>query len=214
MDEDREKEMQELRGKIADDLGYQQKNQGVWRHRGPLNYVPDRRFLILGGAGMLILMVLIALFSGSGDKLSTGDLGKILAGLDRLGQRLTLLEGVAERVELLEKQGKEMRRSFLEADRSGRDLAGRLDELAQRFDRLQERMASAEVRAKGLPSIQRKPTPLGKRRYHEVRSGENLYRIARQYGVSVHELCRLNDITPGQVIYPGQRLLVAPDGSE
>lgn len=214
MNEDRDKEMRDLRGKIADDLGYQQKNQDPQRHTRLLDVMPDRKFLILGGVGIFLLMVLIALLSGGGDRLPAGDLNKILVRLDRLEDRLIRLEGVADRVDLLEKQEKDLRQSIVETDRSGRGLTQRLDKLAGRFDSLQKRIASAEARANVLPSIQRKPASLAKRLYHEVRSGDSLYRIARQHGISVDELCRLNDITREQVIYPGQRLLVAPTSGQ
>ncbi|UCF58134.1 MAG: LysM peptidoglycan-binding domain-containing protein, partial [Deltaproteobacteria bacterium] len=39
--------------------------------------------------------------------------------------------------------------------------------------------------------------------------GETLYRIAKKYGITVDELCRLNDMAPSQVIKPGQKLLVS-----
>jgi RND family efflux transporter MFP subunit len=47
--------------------------------------------------------------------------------------------------------------------------------------------------------------------YHEVQSGESLYLIANKYGLSVDELCRLNNINPRQIIRPGQKLLVSPE---
>ena len=44
---------------------------------------------------------------------------------------------------------------------------------------------------------------------HLVRSGENLYRIALRYGVTVEELRRWNDLR-GDVIRSGQRLRLTP----
>lgn len=41
---------------------------------------------------------------------------------------------------------------------------------------------------------------------HVVRPGDTLYKIARDYGVSVDELLRWNHLSQGQTIYPGQRL--------
>jgi LysM repeat protein len=35
-----------------------------------------------------------------------------------------------------------------------------------------------------------------------------LYGIAQEYGLTVEELRQLNNLTKGQVIYPGQKLLV------
>ena len=41
---------------------------------------------------------------------------------------------------------------------------------------------------------------------HVVQRGENLYRIALHYGISVDALAKANDITNASVIYAGQTL--------
>ena len=43
---------------------------------------------------------------------------------------------------------------------------------------------------------------------HTVKSGDNLYRIAGNYGTTVAALCRLNNISSSSIIRPGQRLKV------
>jgi membrane-bound lytic murein transglycosylase D len=43
---------------------------------------------------------------------------------------------------------------------------------------------------------------------HVVRRGETLFKIAAAYGVSVTDLLGLNQLTPGSVLHPGQRLRV------
>jgi LysM repeat protein len=48
------------------------------------------------------------------------------------------------------------------------------------------------------------------RRYHEIRKGENLYRISLRYGLSLQELCHINGINPQDIIWPGQKLLITP----
>jgi ATP-dependent protease ClpP protease subunit len=51
-------------------------------------------------------------------------------------------------------------------------------------------------------------TPRGERAY-------DIYsRLLKDRIIFVGELCRLNSMTPNQVIYPGQRLLVAPEGTQ
>jgi LysM repeat protein len=39
--------------------------------------------------------------------------------------------------------------------------------------------------------------------------GENPYRIAMKYGLTVDKLRDINKMTPSQSIYPGQKLLVS-----
>ena len=212
MNENLDNEMKEFEEQMADDLDYTQKDENIRRRKSILNFNPRRKTLILGGAGILILIVLIALFSGGDNNLSTGDLSSIQGKLDQLENRLTHLEGIEARIASLEKQEKRLPQSM--ADRSGKPLTQRLDKLTHRIDQLEKTMASAPAKTEASHPIQKKPFPLDKGRYHEVRSGETLYRIARQYGITVAELCRLNNMTPGQIIHPGQKLLVAPEGRQ
>ena len=44
--------------------------------------------------------------------------------------------------------------------------------------------------------------------YHVVQSGDTLWGISKEYGVSVAELRKLNGLSEGQNIYPGQKLRV------
>ena len=43
-------------------------------------------------------------------------------------------------------------------------------------------------------------------RFQVVRRGDSLWAIARRHGMNVHTLARLNGLTPGQTLHPGQRL--------
>ena len=45
-------------------------------------------------------------------------------------------------------------------------------------------------------------------RYHTIKSGENLGRIASRYGTTVTKLCRMNNMTPKTTIYAGKRIRV------
>jgi LysM repeat protein len=49
--------------------------------------------------------------------------------------------------------------------------------------------------------------------YHEVLAGETLYRISLRYGITVDELQRLNNL-PDATIYPKQKLLIRPAGTQ
>ena len=102
------------------------------------------------------------------------------------------------------------------------------------MDELQNRMASRSAKIETPATDQRKPTApaekryypeapptitrmpfsLPKSRYHEVRPRDTLYSIAQRYSLSVDALCRLNNMTPRQVIHPGQELLVEPGGNQ
>jgi lipid-binding SYLF domain-containing protein len=69
---------------------------------------------------------------------------------------------------------------------------------------------SAELRteiAKAAYAAQMKSVPLAEE-YYVVRSGDTLSKIGKQYGLSVDELRRLNNMGKNDLIYLGQKLLV------
>jgi LysM repeat protein len=78
--------------------------------------------------------------------------------------------------------------------------------------RLVSNAGSAELRAalvKATQTGQKEASAKSNGQYHTVEPGDTLYKIAQEYGTSVDELCRLNQITPDQIIYPGQKIRVA-----
>jgi LysM repeat protein len=191
------------------------KDESIRGRIASLDFKAQRKTLILGGVGIVVLLIIvIALFSGCGSELSTEDLASIQARFGQLEKRLTRLEGMEDKIVFLERQEKEMQRSMVEAEKSERSLTQRLDKLSQKVDQLEKTMTPVPVKSEAPLTIQKIPLPQATERYHEVRSGDTLYWIAQQYGTSVEELCHLNHITPNQVIYPGQKLLVAPEGSQ
>jgi len=96
-------------------------------------------------------------------------------------------------------------------------LKTRLDQVEERLTQLEgteRKMAHLESQVKKLErSISKLNKPVAPRtkkgRYHEVRQGDSLFKIAQKHGITVEELCRLNKITSKAVIRPGQKLLVA-----
>ena len=63
---------------------------------------------------------------------------------------------------------------------------------------------------RAVSATSKKPSSPTKERYYIVRSGDTLYGIAKQHGISVDELCRLNTISKTDPIHPRQKLLVTP----
>jgi LysM repeat protein len=73
---------------------------------------------------------------------------------------------------------------------------------------------STATETKVLPDVNKRPIPQTKDRYHEVRRGETLYRIAKKYDISVEELCRLNDINSNKIIQPAEKLLISSEKNQ
>lgn len=209
-----ERERGDFMGEIADALGRRGEDKRITRHGKPRDWKARIITLMLGAAVMLFLVILFAPFYRRGRGLSPEDLVSIQARFSQLERRITHLEGMEDRIVFLERQDNELERYVAESGRTGAQFAQRLESLSERVGRLQKTIATVIVETKAPLTSQRKPFPPARGRYHEVRSGDTLYWIALQYGTSVEELCRLNHINPEQVIYPGQRLLVAPESHQ
>lgn len=55
---------------------------------------------------------------------------------------------------------------------------------------------------------QESPTPAPRAQYYEVKQGDNLFRIALNFGTTVEAITEANKITNSRLIYPGQILYV------
>jgi LysM repeat protein len=209
MNNDIDNEMEGFEEQIANNMKYNLEDEDVPRHKAFLDFTSQQKPLILGGIGVLLMIVLIALFFGGGDTLSKKDLTSFKARLDLLEKRLTRFDGVELRVASLEKKEKELEQSMAEADRSKKLLTQQYTTLNQRLDSLQKETPLVPAKSEALIAPQKKPPTLGKKRFHEVRSGDTLYGIANKYGISVKELCRLNNISQNKIIQPGQKLVVS-----
>jgi LysM repeat protein len=194
-------ELDSFRKEIADDLGYRRKSGASQRLRSPFPFKLKTNVLIVGGAGILLLLIiLVAAFSGNNKKPAADDLGAIQSRLNQLEKRIKHLEGM---------EGK-----LIETARTEGSLSQQLQNLSTRVELVEKRITVDHAEAKAPVATQEKPFPLKKGRYHKVRSGDTLFRIAAKYGITIDELCRLNNINPKHVIYPGQSLLVASESKQ
>jgi LysM repeat protein len=156
---------------------------------------------IFASAGVFILaVVLIVVWVNSGKKGTNVE-------LNTLKLKINMLEG---RLSHLEKEIPELQASLTKGQEPQGLLTQRLNALSLQVSQLENQVSSA-ARVRVPDSVQASPVTQDKGRYHEVKQGETLYRIARTYGLSVDELCRLNGISQDDVgdIQPGRRLLVS-----
>jgi len=215
MNDDLGNVMEEFRKEIADAQGYTHRDKGIRNPKGFSGFKVQRKTLLYGCIGILVVIILIVLFLKSGDKSPIDDPASIQAKFDELESKLKHIEELAAKVPYLEKEEKTLQQSIHETVRSGKDLAERVDSLSKKVQKLEKGIASVpNDKAKDSVTIHEKPVSAAKKRFHEVRAGENLYRIAKTYGITLDELCRLNNMTPNQTIQPGQKLLLAPSSDQ
>jgi LysM repeat protein len=168
--------------------------------------------LMLGGIGILLVIILVALLFRSGDDYapSRDDFVILEARLSQLEAKIKHLEGIERRIGSLE----ELVRRRPSPLAGIQEMGSPLTEKSEQPTRILDRVEKAAPLTQTPSPTQKKPSSIRKARCHEVRSGETLYRIARNHGITVEELCRHNNISPEQPIHPGQRLIVAPESTQ
>jgi LysM repeat protein len=154
----------------------------------PFNIKPARKLLIGGGIVIVIIIMLFFLFSGD-------DASESRTGSKDIGAKLDSIE------ETLQKMSAET------AD-SNALLEAKINTLTQELRAMKRTMGSRSVRTGSTGTSQTQPASSTNSRYHTIRRGENLSMIAKRYGLSVPELCSLNDMTTRAVIHPGQKLRI------
>jgi LysM repeat protein len=164
--------------------------------------------IILWAVGILILIAIISFLFGGGTGVSKKELDSVTTRLTRLEKKTENLEGVEGKIAYLEKEDKELEKSAAKMDKSIGFLISQINTLNKKIDSLQKSMSSTSVGTKPSSIKKVKQAPQAKSQYHEVRAGDSLYSIAQKYGISVDELCRINNITKKHVIQPGQKLKV------
>ena len=63
--------------------------------------------------------------------------------------------------------------------------------------------------AKTSPPLQKEQKDI-KSKIHKVQSGDTLYQISRQYGLSIEQLRDYNKLESNAKIYPGQEIKLTP----
>lgn len=171
-------------------------------HRFPAGDQFWKKPIFLGGAGVILLLFIITLVLTAGGKQDRPqNLQEIFSRLDQMDNQLAILES------RIKDQEQEMR-LIQEADSK---LSQGLQEFGQDLRNMQEKLQSVSQDLSKLES--RAPTESAVPEdndyiYHEVQSGENLYRISQHYETSVQKIRELNGLGPDEPILPGQKLKV------
>lgn len=160
----------------------------------------QKQFLVFAAIAVLILIIASTLLFKAHDRAVKVDINTVNLKLTTLEMGVSRLEGDV----------KKLRRFVSEWKEPERRPTQRLDELSRRIERLENKITAVAQGPEASTRAPEKTTPQTKTGYHEVRRGETLFRISKNYGLSLEQLCRLNQITPETPITPGQKLLVSP----
>jgi TolA-binding protein len=193
------------------DIGHAWNKGGSGRsRRSPFGFNPEGRSLILAGITFFVLLIFLALFFRACSKDSTKDLSSVKTRLDQLETKVNQLAATEQEMAKLKEQINGLQQSMAKVEDSKRSLEDQMNRRVQEIGQMTREKASSGARTGGVPAAVSKNTAAQtKKHYHEVRSGETLYNIARKYGMSVAELCRLNNLSPAHILHAGQKLMVA-----
>lgn len=196
---DKDMESMDFSEEMDDDLRY---TGGRSRRKtpSPLSGLP-LKWVILGAAALLVFVVSITSLFGRSGRIGLDELNAVRSAVERVEQRVATMETISERVALVERQEVELRDSI-------RNMNQTLGSLSQRLAAVSEKVESAQKQA-SAPKSTAAPAPAQGAAVHEVRAGETLYAIAKQYNMTINDLVRMNKLGANMTIHPGQKLVVS-----
>ncbi|MBN1106304.1 MAG: LysM peptidoglycan-binding domain-containing protein [Deltaproteobacteria bacterium] len=182
-----------------------------------------REPLIYIAGGLVLLAILLVVFIGKTGNSPREDRYADLEGrIKRIEQKLVRIEMMDLRISQLEAKVTEF--NVLIMDKMERVEKGLVrDRTSAEKQEAKPKLAEARAKAEAAPTPRNEsekakaaaaappretPAKAKETLYHEVQTGETLYRISRTYGLSVDELMRMNNLAPGDPIRQGQRLRV------
>ena len=194
---------------IIDEMSHELADEGIGRRRTN-TCAPSRSPFskIILGIGIAILALMVILLIRGGENVNKEELKSLSTRIDKIERRLASAEAIEKKVSSLEAQLPTLNQSIARLDGADRTLKERIDKLTQQMERQAATPAPAPKATTPAPSPKTSSSKAISR-YHEVAPGETLYQIARKYGMSVDELRRLNKLKSGQILQPGQKLLVS-----
>ena len=200
--------MDDLINDLADDGQENQSSRILRERRSSLYTVSQGKILLFGGAGLLVLIILVVLLFLGGKEAPSEDLSLIQARLTRMEARIKAADALESRIQQFEEKEKDVRQSLLKTDLSIRTIKGDLNQLIEAFEGLQKKTRPVPQKVEAPKAVKEASIAQTEKGYHLVSRGETLYRISKKYGISVDDLRRLNNMDPKALIHPGQKLLV------
>lgn len=228
MGDDIDRDMKRLMDELDEDMDFMPMGETTRPRKQSLTLKSRGKMLIFGSAVILILALLIILFPRGSNNIPKGELITIKTKLNHLEKTITDTTTIKRQVDDLERREEGLRKRTAETVLSVEAISKEIEKLAQKIDEMKTRPVPVAAETKISPASpkQTKPAPVvtkpevqpvsqqqtketfDTQRYHVVRSGENLFRISLRYGITLKELCRINNITVDHVIRPGDKILV------
>jgi len=161
-----------------------------------------RKPLLVIGLIVLFVIFIVAFCSQEESDRPQANLHTVIERVDDIETRLRNMEGILDRVTATE--------DVTITAGTEEATVRRNSTLTQKVEELEQKIESINRDIQAISTGTEETVTAGETQYHVVLHGESLYRIARKYGMTINELCRINNISRRRPIHPGQRLLVSP----
>ena len=174
--------------------------------------------MVIGGLAILATVLLIALILlRPKNTVNQEYLQSLESRMQQLESKLETIGTLDQILDRLAKQERQLSTFDQKRIRLESTVTTQIDQIIKEIGLLHQKIARAAVSAKATPKTVTDKTPTesqktrSKTKYHQVKDGETLYRISRQYSISVDQLRIYNGLAPDAAIYPGQKLKLSPD---
>jgi LysM repeat protein len=112
MEEDFEKELEELKRDRSESVKRNRKKKNIHHSPSQVNLNPEARYLLYSAIGVFALVVVLVLFSGGKREVSVGDYDSVKTKLGDLEKSVIKLEDTDRKIAHLESQVKMLERSL------------------------------------------------------------------------------------------------------
>jgi hypothetical protein len=165
--------------------------------------------LLIAAAVVVLVVLLIVLLNGSGNTTDSQQIAALEQRIIQLQERLDKYEGIDEKVTAIWEQAKSFEKFKDRFDRSEASTSLRMDHLTMSLEALKKQLSDVRPSKVGaVAKEQHTGKSASKTKYHQVEPGDTFYSISKKYNLTVEELIRLNNMKPGSVLMPGQKLVV------
>jgi len=159
----------------------------------------------IGGVGLIVIVILLVIFlSGPKDAVDSRQLQSLEAKIQQLEKKLASIgpmEQSSGRLGSLEQKLSLISKRF---DRFNSTVTTQIDQIIKELGALHQKSSQAPQPVK---TDQKETKP----KFHQVRPGETLWGISRQYGLTLDQLQSYNNIGPKATLQPGQKLKLTPN---
>lgn len=176
---------------------------------------------VIGGVGLVVLVIMFVLiFSRPKNVVDQEYLQSLEARMQQMEKKLATI-GVMDQT--LERLGKQEQKSDLldkKLNRLESTVTTQIDQIIKELGALHQKTAQKPTSLAPTPKTVEKKQPVASKKtesttkFHQVQTGETLYRISLRYGLSVEQLRSYNNLAPNAAIYPGQKLKLNPNGKQ